>query len=421
MKYFVLGVNHHKAPIEVRGKLAVSKSDIPLFLSHFKIQSGVEELAILSTCNRVEVYGTADAPVDYENKVRLAFAEGFRISVEELNPYLYYLVDLAAIEHGFRVAASLDSMIVGEPQILGQFKHAYQEAAQCQMAKGHLHKFFHRSFHAAKRVRTDTELAKNPVSFGFAAATLAKQIFGDLNAVGLLMIGAGKMAELTLRHLAQAGIQKIFVTNRTHAKAVDLAQCFNGEAIPYENFDRWLPDVEIVLTCTEANQFLLTKTQVSKAMRVRAGKSLFVVDVAVPRNVEPEVNELENVYLYNIDDLGHIIVENRKKREQEAKLAEEIVRQEAFKFRRETLQLNAAPLLSSLTQKMENFRQQELSKFVSSKHLDEAAFRETLEKVTHGLVHKMLHDPMMVIKEHSDDEEVLAMVKELFRLEEGDL
>ena len=328
MKVLLTGLSHHTAPVEVREKLAFSDSTLGAALDMLRALPGVDEAMIISTCNRVEVAVAVGDQPDAEQRLLefLSVHSGFEPAW--LSAHLYHFTDHDAIRHLFRVAASLDSMVVGEPQILGQMKAAYAEAKAHGAVNGFLDSVMTRAFSVAKRVRSETEIGKSAVSVSYAAVELARQIFGDLKSTRVLLIGAGKMSELAARHLHRGGCAKIYVTNRTLSRAEEMAELVGGEVIPYETFRARLSEVDIVVASSGATDYLLRKDEVRRVLNTRRSRPMFFIDIAVPRNIEPAVNELEHAFLYDIDDLGSAVAQNLKAREKEAQDAEQIIEEE---------------------------------------------------------------------------------------------
>ncbi len=327
MRLVLTGLSHHTAPVDVREKLAIPEGLLSEALAELRAQPGVDEAVILSTCNRVELAVTA--PHGDPAGAIDQFLAGFRgLDLATLDRHLYRHGDEDAIRHIFRVAASLDSMVLGEPQILGQLKAAYNAAKETGAVHGYLEAVLTRAFNVAKRVRSETEIGRSAVSVSYAAIELARQIFGHLDDKRVLLVGAGKMSELAARHLRRAGCARIFVTNRTVERALEMAALVEGEVISYATFGQRLAEMDIVLTSSGAPDYLLRRDQMKQVLDRRRNRPMFLIDIAVPRNIDPEVNQLDNVFLYDIDDLGRAVEENRKARRKEAQQAEQIIEEE---------------------------------------------------------------------------------------------
>jgi glutamyl-tRNA reductase len=381
----------------------------------------VEEIMALSTCNRVEVYGASRHPKQAGQQLSRFLAEFHGEDWHRIEKHLYYFEGEEALRHGFRVTASLDSMIVGEPQILGQVKESYRQALDAGTTGRMLNKFFHHAFYTAKRVRTETAIASHPVSVSYAAVVLAKQIFGDLSGKKALLVGAGKMNELAVRHLKGLGIQTLYITNRTPGRAQELAERFAGTAIPFDNFEKWLGDVDIVLTSTHAPGYLIDGAMVQEAMGRRKNSPMFFIDMAVPRDVSPEVNHLPNVFLYDVDDLGAVVEANKGERMKEAERAAVLLEQEVEQFAVVVRSLELAPTISSLSRKFEKICRNELEKVFQSLPDLDADARQAIELMAASIVKKVLHDPMVILREGAPETpqgDYSALIRKLFRLDE---
>lgn len=420
----LLGMNHKTAPVEIRERLAVAcRQEInPLqMLPHLE---NVEELMFLSTCNRVEFLFTCQ---DRDGGVRevLALLQthlGWD-SAENLRDYVYTFRGMEAVRHLFRVASSLDSMVVGEPQILGQLKIAYREATEWRTVRVILNRLLHKTFSVAKRVRSETCIGSCAVSISYAAVELAKKIFGNLQDKRVLLIGAGEMAELAAEHLLAQGVRNMVVANRTLERAVDLAKRFRADTIPFEHLLNALKNTDIVLSSTGAPEPILKHNDVRARMRERRNKPLFFIDIAVPRDIDPKINEIDNVYLYDIDDLQGVIDLNREERKKEAQRAEHIIAEETLKFQEWMATLNVVPTIVALREKAETIRRAELQKTFS--HLPHMSEKDRLavEVLTEAIVKKLLHDPIVFLKkkaERSTKEVFVDYTQQLFNLADGD-
>lgn len=416
-----LGVTHKSAPVEIREQLAFSGQTLDLALQRLVQLPSVEEGVILSTCNRVEVTAaTADGDRAIDDLTGfLASAE--RLSSDVLVPHLSVFRGRDAIRHLFRVAASLDSMMVGEPQILGQLKDSYERAAVSGTAGTILHRCFHKSFNVAKRIRSETSVGSKAVSVSSAAVELTAKIFDHLGDKTAMLIGAGQMAELAAHHLMSRGVSKLIVVNRTLEHAEALARELQATAASLDELDRHLPTADIVIGSAAADNYVLTTSMIQTALRQRRYRSVFLIDMSVPRNFEPRINDLDNVYLYDIDDLSSIAETNRDERGREAEKAEEIVEQEVDRFSRWLATLDAVPTIVALRERAERIRQAEIARTLAGlKDLTERD-REALEAMTSAMVNKLLHAPIQHIKEGGRDGlRYLATARELFDLEGTD-
>lgn len=420
----LLGMNYKTAPVEIRERLAVAckQQTNPLhLLPHL---GHVDELFFLSTCNRVELLFTCTRRDDAVQEMK-ALLETYlgAPSPGSHDDYFYLHHNLDAVKHLFRVAASLDSMVVGEPQILGQLKTAYREATEHRTVKVILNRLLHKAFSVAKRVRTETCVGSCAVSISYAAVELARKIFGELQDKRVLLIGAGEMAELAAEHFLAQGVRHMVVANRTLARAVELAERFRAETVPFEHFMDALKRVDVVVSSTGAPDPILTYKDVRSRMRERRNKPLFFIDIAVPRDVDPKVNTIDNVYLYDIDDLQGIIDLNLEGRKKEAELAEHIVAEETLRFHEWLGTLHVTPTIIALRKKAETIRRNELQKTLSHlPHLSEKD-RDAIEALTESIMKKVLHDPILFLKkksERSTKEIFLDYTQQLFNLSDGE-
>jgi len=403
MKLLLTGLNHRTAPVEVREKIAFEDQALPQALIDLKRCPGLLEGMILSTCNRVEVAVTADEQADVESTVEGFLAESRHVERAWVTPYLYRFDGPDAIRHLFRVASSLDSMVVGEPQILGQLKSAYALAKAHGAVGGYLGQVMDRAFSVAKRVRSETDLGESAVSVSYAAVELAREIFGKLQGKRVLVIGAGKMAESAARHLRRAGVSEILVTNRTRERAEAMAEDCGGRVIPYEQFEHTVPEVDIVLASSGAPHFILTRDQMRSAMSRRRNRPMFLIDIAVPRNIDPAVNEVDSVFLYDIDDLGKVVDDNLRGRVETAKEAEEIVREEVDRMVLRLKTRAAAPEIAMLQEQFETWRRGEIERHYSKLGALTPQQEEALHLITRGIMNKFAHRLISEIKRPKPD------------------
>lgn len=406
MELLVVGLNHNTAPIALRECLAFSEDKLEEALSKVHTLSSVKENMIVSTCNRVEVYAATRETEKAIHDLKDFFSKYHGLPLKEFDKSLYSHVGEEAVKHIFRVASSLDSMVVGEPQILGQIKEAYDRAQQSKTSGLILHRLLHRAFHVAKRVRTETKIAVNAVSVSSVAVALAEKIFGTLEKKTVLLVGAGEMCELAARHLVSGGAEKILVTNRTEDRAIALAQQFKGDAIPFAEVGQGLRKTDIVISATNSPQYLIGHDQITKVMKDRRQRPIFFIDIADPRDIEPKVGDIENVYLYNIDDLQKVAHENIKDREMEAQKAEAIVQDEVVKFVNWYHSLDVTPTIVALRKKFEEIRKKELEKTLSLHPDLSNKERKSLEALTSAIINKILHAPISLLKR--TDEEAMS-------------
>lgn len=389
MSLFAFGINHTTASVDIREKLAFGPSQIEPALRDAVGHDGVNEIAILSTCNRTEIYCNSDGDVSALVSW-LAKLKG--VAAEELVNLQYLHCDEEAARHMMRVASGLDSLVLGEPQILGQMKSSYAIAKQSGVLGGILHATFQQVFSVAKRVRSETAIGENPVSVAYAAVSLAQQIFSDLKQDVALLIGAGETVELVARHLKEQGIRKLIVANRTLKNAMVLAEKFNAEAILLADIPERLHQADIVISSTASQLPLLGKGAVERALRRRKHKPMFMVDIAVPRDIEPEVGQLDDVFLYTVDDLKEVIDENKRSRAEAAEIAHQIIEEGVRYFVREQRSNTAVATIKSFRQSMELMREQELEK--SIKALKSGADPEAvLIQLARNLNNKYMHMP----------------------------
>ena len=404
MELIVIGLNHKTAPIEIRERLAFPEDGMEKALSQVKSLLSLKENMILSTCNRVEMYAAARETEKAILDLKDFLSRYHDLSLKKFEKNLYLLIGEEAVKHIFRVASSLDSMVVGEPQILGQIKSAYNIAAEAQTSGLILHRLLHRAFHVAKRVRTETKIGNSAVSVSFVAVELAKKIFGTLEKRSVLLIGAGEMCELAAQYLVSGGIEKVLVTNRTYERAVTLAQEFRGEPIPFEEVHQGLRMVDIVISATNSPNYLIHHEEVAKVIKERKQKPIFFIDIADPRDIEPKVGDIENVYLYNIDDLQKVANDNIQDREKEAQKAEAIVQDEVVKFVNWYHSLEVTPTIVALRKKFEEIRNKELAKTLSIHPTLSDKEKQSLEALTSAIINKILHDPLTLLKQKNEEE-----------------
>lgn len=417
----LLGVNHKNTPLEVREKLALSSGyDEPL--RALAGIAGLKEYFLLSTCNRVEILVSARDGELVEKELS-GFLFGDALSPDQYEKYLYCHRDDEAIHHLFMVAASLDSMIVGESQILGQLKEAYRWAADKKCTGPILNKLLHKAFSVAKRVRSETRIGSSAVSISYAAIELSKKIFGSLENKKVLLIGAGEMAELAAEHLVGNGAKDVVVANRTLERALDLAKRFNGSAVGLDEVSGQLEKVDIIVSSTGAPGIILHKADVKPLMRNRRNKPLFFIDIAVPRDLDPALNDLDNVYLYDIDDLNNVVELNKAERDKEAVKASRIVDEEALKFQDWQAGLAITPTIAALREKGNRISRIEIERTLPRlKNLSDKE-RKSIEKMAGAIVSRILHDPVMYLKSESCKDQSDMKVdffRSLFNLEKKD-
>ena len=410
----VLGLSHRTAPIDVREKLAVPSDQVEETLRRLVTLPGVPEAMIVSTCNRVEVYAAVASP-DAIELLRRTLVEG-RALPQGLRAHLYSHEGQAAIRHLFRVVASLDSMVVGESQILGQVKEAFATAMDCGTVGSLLQRCLPRAFQIAKRVRSETDIARSSASVASAAVDLAAQIFGELRGRTVLVIGAGKMGDLSARHLRAAGVERLCVVNRTRARADELAQRLQGTAYDWAELDRLLAEVDIVICSTGASEPVLKRERVGRAMRARRGRWLFLIDIAVPRDVEPDVGRIENVYLYDVDALEEVVRANLDGRTREAHKAEQIVDGEVARFHAAERTQGVVPTIKLLRARFHDVAVAEVERILGRLETKSERDRELVRHLAEAIANKLLHEPTTALKERAAEGDGAPLVEAVHRL-----
>jgi glutamyl-tRNA reductase len=419
MNYVLIGVNHRTAPVEVREQFAIAETRLPEAVKALTSCAGVEEGMIVSTCNRVEILArTSDGGACLDE-----FFHGFYgIDLDRYRAHLYEHRDRDAVRHVFRVASSLDSMIVGEPQILGQVKEAYATARAVGAVTSQLDALLTRAFAVAKRVRNETAVATSAVSVASVAVDLAKKIFGNLQGKSIYLVGAGKMSELAARHLLAHGAEKIYVSNRTYDRAVILARKFNGEAIPFDQLYETVSQADIVISSTGAPHAIFRKEHGERFLSRRRNRPMFFIALAVPRDVDPEMNKVDGIFVYDIDDLQQVVTSHVADRRVEADRAEAIVQLEVDKFQARLLALDVVPTIVSLQEHLETVRQAEIDRVRGRLGALSPEQELAVEALTRGIVNKIMHTPITTLKsaarESSEATTVIDLVRKLFGLRE---
>lgn len=416
MSLKILGLNHNTASLIIRERLVFSDEEIKSALDELKLITSVKEAVILSTCNRSELY----LNTDHEG---LEKAKSWLIKFKKIDykteKYLFIIQDEAAINHLSRVACGLDSMILGEPQILGQLKDAFRLARQHHFINDIFNPLFAHVFSVAKKIRTNTKIGNSPVSVAYAAVTLANQFFSGFKQHTALLIGAGMSIELTAKHLSNKGIGRLFIANRDYKKAQKLAKKFNGYAINLANLDGILEVADILISATSSKNFIITKSQIQEAIRARKRKPIFAVDMAVPRDMEPTIGDLEDIYIYTIDDLEKVILEGQSSRQSAAINANNILLEETSRFIEKQKSLAISSKIIELREYGEKIKQEVLKQ--SQKQLKKGDnIDQVLEKNTSNIVNKLLHLPSIKLKEAAEksDTESIKIISELFNLED---
>jgi glutamyl-tRNA reductase len=416
MQLLLVGVSHRTAPVELRERLDFSASGVDRALAALAGSTAHHEATIVSTCNRVELYVGCDDADAARAAIQKFLAEFHGIPGDQLAPHLYAKTGHDAVTHLFRVAAGLDSLVMGEPQVLGQVKDAFSLAARMGCTGPLLNKLFHSAFAAGKRVRSETALSEGAVSVSYAAVALARKIFGNLKGRTVLVVGAGEMGKLTAIHMQSHGIARLTITSRTAAHASTLADSIGGSAMPWESLNLALEEADILITATGASTPIISRALIAQTMKARRQRPLFIIDIAVPRDVEAAAGELEEVFLYNIDDLQAVVQENISKRGTEASDAENIVSQEVRKFLGWLNSRGAVPTVVALRQRFESIRQAELRRLEPKLSSLPPEVRARVDEITRLIVEKLLINPTEQLKSISDAETAAAYSDALSRL-----
>jgi glutamyl-tRNA reductase len=421
MQLVVLGLNHKTAPVEVRECFAFSEDQIKQALYHLREYEEISECVIVSTCNRTELYAVVDEAADALSVLVEFWRGAVAVKDIEMDSHLFCHTEEHCIRHLFRVVSSLDSLVIGEGQILSQIKKSYSIARSINTTSTVLNTLFHRAIAVGKRVRTETRIAYSAVSVSYAAVELAKKLLGDLAQAKVLLLGAGEMSELTARHLVENGVRTVFVSNRNYDRAQQLADKFRGLAVPFEEFLKSAEQADIIITSTGAPHYIIRAWDVAHLMPKRQGRPIIFIDIAVPRDVEPEVAAIAGANLYNIDDLEAVAESNMRAREQEAKAAEKIIDEELAELVVKFRYLSFRPTLARLRDKAERIRQRELKRALAKLPEATAEERKVMENLTKMLVRKFLRDPILRINEAAGTDKesyFLDAARVLFKLDE---
>lgn len=398
MNIIVVGLSHKTASVDIREKVAFAPTNMGKPLKALVDIPDITEAIIVSTCNRVEIYATTHDIAGGIARVKRFLADYHNLVLDTLETHLYAHHGEDAIRHVFRVASSLDSMVVGEPQILGQIKTSYGYAAEFKSSGIILNRFLHKAFSVAKRVRTETKIASSAVSVAFAAVELSRKIFDELTDKTVMLIGAGEMCELAAKHFLNNGVRGVMVTNRTFERAERLAEEFGGRAVPFDELFEYLHKADIILSSTGAPHCIIGPKDLEEVMRRRRQKPMFFIDIAVPRDIDPKVNDVENVYLYTVDDLQEVVQVNLAQRAEEAKKAEDIVNQEIGQFFKWLSSLEVTPTIVALRAKFDEIRRAELEKTLSNWKDLPPDGQKRLEALTNAMMNKLLHPPTSLLK-----------------------
>lgn len=416
-----IGINHETAPVEIRECLAPdSRGGDSVLLDMICKEKAIEEAFILGTCNRVEALVTSNSPIKAEEAVMKILSSGTNIDEKRLISSFYRYWNLDAVHHIFMVASSLDSMIIGEPQILGQIKKAHVNAVENRSVGTILNRLMHRAFHVAKRIRNETSVCELAVSISYAAVELAKKIFSDFNDKKVLIIGAGEMAEIAAKHLSNQGIKDVKVTNRTFERAASLAERMGWQAIIFEDIESHLINTDIVISSTGSQEYIISYADAKRAQKKRGDRPLFFIDIAVPRDIDPDINKIQNVYLYDIDDLKEVISYNKTQRKEESVKAEKIVKEEVVKFAKWLDTLAVVPTIIELRKKIKDIVDSELRRSRSEIELMDVSQKSMIEVLVNSVAEKIISDPILFLKRRAESQYInsyLDMTKRMFALD----
>ena len=407
----IVGTSHHIAPLDFRERLSFSESQLTEAFQLLREHPDVREVAILSTCNRVEIYATT------HSKDGCAVLSDFlsnyhHIEPQQLDKFTYSHQNLDAVRHLFNVTASLDSMVVGEPQILGQVKEAYAQSLAAETTGDILNRLFTKALSVGKRVRTETDIAAGAVSISYAAVELAKKIFQSLEDKTVAIIGAGEMSELTAQHLVKNSVSKVIVANRTYQRAVDIAKKFNGIPLEYDADLSFLVEADIVISSTDAPHYLIDRHSLAEIMRQRKHRYMFLIDIAVPRDIDPEVSKVDNAFLYNIDDLEMVVASNLKDRGHEAEIAAQIVKEEVVKFQTQLQAFEVNPTIKALHQQFQGVVSKELEVCLGKAKLNSEQ-QKTVEAMTQAIIKKLLHQPTSNLRQVALNSDHIGTVNDI--------
>ncbi len=409
----VLGLNHNSAPVTVRERMAIKKDDMEQIYRSFLSENNVQEMFLVSTCNRVEYYFVIKDymcdkcdihdPICDKCQIYSMVAENCNLEVDDLITYTYFASGRQAVTHLFAVASGLDSLVLGEPQIFGQIKDSFDISKEYMGMGVFLNRLFEFTLKTAKKVRTVTGISENPVSVSYAAVELAKKIFSNLGEAKAMIIGAGEMCELAARHLVGSNIGSIIVTNRTFEKALNLAAEFSGDAVSFDRFPQKLHEVDIIISSTGSQEYVVTADMISEAMKKRPQRPMFFIDIAVPRDIDPLGSSIDNTYIYDIDDLKSVVEANKKEREKEAKKAWDIVNNASFLFDEQMESLKITPVIKNMRNYFEDKKNEELQKYCEKFKITDDKEVEHLNYLLTATLNKILHQPFMNLKEHATD------------------
>ncbi|PJB82966.1 MAG: glutamyl-tRNA reductase [Acidobacteria bacterium CG_4_9_14_3_um_filter_49_7] len=415
MGLVLVGLNHETAPVELREKVGLNPEDLKEALNKLTRDSDLRELVILSTCNRTEL--VAFVPDDDKGEANLVsfLADRAGVPLSEIREHIYQFWGLKAVEHIFSVASGLESMVLGEPQITGQVKDAFDRAIEAGTAGKRLSSIYRHTIQTVKQVRTQTEIARNAVSISYVAVELARKVFGELKGKRALLVGAGEMCELAATHLKERGVDAVDVTNRTFSRAERLASRFDGHPYPLGNLREALEVADIVVSSTGSPESIIGKADVEAALRKRKSASLLLIDIAVPRDIEPEVGDLPGVFLFDIDDLQKVIEANKEKRKKEAEKAAQLIARRVREYEKWRRMQDVNPVIVELRQNVEAMRKEELEKSLKNLHGCSEEVRRELDRLSYSVMNKMLHQPITELKRAAREENLEGGLVSFFR------
>ncbi|MDD9269888.1 glutamyl-tRNA reductase [Paenibacillus sp. GCM10023248] len=421
MHIIAVGLNYRTAPVEIREKFAFSEQDLPIALTELKETKSILECVIVATCNRTEFYAVVDRAQMCSHYLTHFIERWFQVPKDQFQKHLYMYENEKAVEHLFRVTSGLDSMVIGETQILGQVRDAFLSSQKMKATGSYFNTLFKQSITLAKKAHSETGISNNPVSVSYAAVELGKRIFGSYMNKTVMIIGAGKMSELTVKHLYANGANKVIVVNRTFERAAELAAKFNGVPSTIEDMPKHLPEVDIIISSTGAPGYVLTKSNIQSYVQKRKSRPLFMMDIAVPRDLDPQISELPNVFLYDIDDLEHIVDKHLQERKKEAAKIETMIGSEIGVFEQWTRTLGVSPVINALQTKASQIHEETMESMLKKlPDLDEREIK-VIRKLTKSIVNQVLRDPILRIKEMAGErhgDEALELFTKLFALEE---
>ncbi|GAB6098516.1 glutamyl-tRNA reductase [Halanaerocella petrolearia] len=416
MELIVIGANHKSAPLKIREELSLTTKEERNLLTSIKSATSLQEGIVVSTCNRTEIYVVADDKSYATEFIFQHLKQISNLNIQQIKEHVYLQYGFEAVNHLFQVASGLNSLVIGETQILGQLKAAFELAQELETVDKYLYKLFTEAFRTGKRARSETEIGANAASVSYVAVELANDIFGSLSGETVLILGAGEMSELTLKNLVSYGVKGVMVANRTYKRGKELASKFDGEAVTWDQLEEWVDDVDIIIASTGAPHYVLHYNMVQRAMEKKRGP-LFLIDIAVPRDIEPEISELPGVHLYDIDDLEAVVEKNLAQRQEEVTAVEEIIDQKLIQFESWLNHQQVLPLLKNMRQKAGKIKSQELNRALKQLDNSDRSSEEIVTSLANRLVNKLLHSPTIRLKEIANtknSQQRIKIIEDLF-------